>query len=198
MILFFDTETTGKVDFKSPPDAKHQPRLVQLAAVLTEDDGKPLMTLCCIVRPDGFEIAESASKIHGITTEQAKRCGVSLPGILDTFREMANKASLLVAYNCDFDRIVMEGEYLGSMTDPPWDGTSPWNDPMKDATVILKLPGPYGYKWPKLSEAYQFLFNRELSGAHDALVDIQATIEVFFEIKRRSSPQVMADAIPLP
>ena len=37
MILFFDTETTGKADFKSSPDAAHQPRLVQFAALLMDE-----------------------------------------------------------------------------------------------------------------------------------------------------------------
>lgn len=41
MILFYDTETTGKADFRAAPDAAHQPRLVQLAAILANPDTGP-------------------------------------------------------------------------------------------------------------------------------------------------------------
>nr|WP_299241463.1 hypothetical protein [uncultured Halomonas sp.] len=39
-ILFFDTETTGLPDWKVPSDSEHQPHLVQLAAVLADDDAR--------------------------------------------------------------------------------------------------------------------------------------------------------------
>ena len=39
--------------------------------------------------------------------------------------------------------------------------------------------------WPRLEELYRKLFGRNFAGAHDAMSDIQATKECFFELKRR-------------
>ena len=38
---------------------------------------------------------------------------------------------------------------------------------------------------PRLEELYRKLFGRNFAGAHDAMSDIQATKECFFELKRR-------------
>lgn len=75
MITFFDTETTSKADFRSPPDAPHQPRLVQFAALLCDDAGEEVSSVSIIIKPNGFTIPEEASKIHGITTEIANARG---------------------------------------------------------------------------------------------------------------------------
>jgi hypothetical protein len=50
---------------------------------------------------------------------------------------------------------------------------------MKSLTNYLKLPSTRGgYKWPKLSEAYAALLNKELVGAHDAMVDVSGLCEI--------------------
>ena len=59
---------------------------------------------------------------------------------------------------------------------------------MLSSTNFCAIPNPNGYddyKWPKLSELYRKLFNRDFEDAHDALADITATKECFFELKRR-------------
>ena len=38
--------------------------------------------------------------------------------------------------------------------------------------LIAKKNGQKGYKWPKLSEAYQYFFNEAFVDAHDALGDV--------------------------
>ena len=66
-ITFFDTETTGTpLSYKLPPEK--YPRIVSLAFVQT-NEGKVFKTMHSIVRPEGFEIPEKASAIHGITTD---------------------------------------------------------------------------------------------------------------------------------
>lgn len=77
-LLFCDTETTGKADFRAEPDAAHQPRIVQLAALLLTENGEELASLSLIIKPIGFQIPEEASKIHGITTENAMKNGVKV------------------------------------------------------------------------------------------------------------------------
>lgn len=45
MYLLFDSETTGKADFKAPFSAPHQPKLVQLGAMLCTSDGGKMAQL---------------------------------------------------------------------------------------------------------------------------------------------------------
>ena len=42
-----------------------------------------------------------------------------------------------------------------------------------------------GYKYPTLTELYTKLFGRAFSGAHDALTDITATKDCYFELRSR-------------
>lgn len=181
MILFFDTETTGKANFRAPADDASQPRLVQLAALLTDDAGKEMACLSFLVKPEGFEIPTSASAIHGVTTDTARDYGVELVTALQAFGQLAKKAHVHVAHNIKFDALIMEGEFIRTeFDDLPFDGAKTF-DTMHAMTDVCKLPGNYGnYKLPKLIEAYRFAFNEEFSGAHDAMADVRACARIYF------------------
>lgn len=58
---------------------------------------------------------------------------------------------------------------------------------MMPSTALCKIPNAKraGYKWPKLTELYRFLFDKDMENAHDAMVDITATMECFVELHRR-------------
>ena len=185
MILFFDTETTGKWNFKAPVEDESQPRLVQLACILQTDDAKTKARLDLIVQPEGTTIPDEASRIHGITTETAHVYGVPLGLAMALFSALLLKTEECVAYNADFDRKVMQRAGLLSNGDPDiFHPTMKWSDPMKDATDWCKLPGPYGNKWPKLGEAYEFFFGSPLAGAHNALADVSATVKLYWLLKK--------------
>ena len=55
---------------------------------------------------------------------------------------------------------------------------------MHGTTDFCKISGPYGYKWPKLSELHYKLFKKGFDEAHNAAVDINATAKCFWELKR--------------
>ena len=80
MYLFFDTETTGvPSNYQAPYTAKNVwPRMVQLAWILTDLDGRILRQSTTIIKPQGYQIPEGATAVHGITTEQAEREGRDL------------------------------------------------------------------------------------------------------------------------
>lgn len=186
MILFFDTETTGKLDFRAPPEANHQPRLVQLACLLTDDAGKELSSINIVVKPNGFEIPVSATAIHGYTTQAATDLGLDLSTVLFLLNDLRQKPHVVVAHNIDFDLKIVEGELRRGDFDCE-DGI--FGDArifctMKSMTPVCKLPGKYGdYKWPKLQEAYKHAFGVEFDGAHDALADVRACAKVYFWLK---------------
>ena len=53
---------------------------------------------------------------------------------------------------------------------------------MESSTGYCRIPGPYGYKWPKLSELHRKLFGEDFAEAHNAAADIQATERCFREL----------------
>lgn len=53
MYLFFDTETTGLPNFKIPFNHESQPHICQLAAILTDQNGKIKSELNAIIKPEG-------------------------------------------------------------------------------------------------------------------------------------------------
>ena len=79
-------------------------------------------------------------------------------------------------------------------------GGIPTHDTMSSAIDLCKLPkkdGRPGFKRPNLGELYRFLFERELSGAHDALIDVRASAECYFEMLRRGVAMKEAELPPI-
>ena len=187
MILFFDTETTGKADFRAEPDAPHQPRLVQFAALICEDDGEEVQSARLIIKPDGYTIPAEASAIHGITTERALAVGVDCSVARHIYRRFWNAASMIVAHNIQFDLLIMDGElFRAAGGRKAWGETRDTVCTMHAMTPVCKLPNTNGYsdyKWPKLQEAFKHAFGKEFDGAHDAMADVRACRDVYFWLK---------------
>ena len=193
MILFWDTETTGFFDDKLPVDHEAQPYIVQLAAQLCEDDGVPIAGFSLIVDPgisNGIVIPEKAAAVHGITNERAVQLGCSAEFALSAFTHLYQRADLLCAHNAKFDKGITEvaiARHYGK--------TMPLRKPifctMEAATPIINLPptermiavGINKPKAPKLEECIRHFFGEELSGAHDAMIDLAACRRVYLHLQ---------------
>ncbi|MCK4524949.1 MAG: 3'-5' exonuclease, partial [Candidatus Andersenbacteria bacterium] len=114
MYLFFDTETTGLPKRWDAPvsDLDNWPRLVQIAWVYYNGNGKEIFSKSVIIKPEGFDIPADSAKIHGITTEIAKKKGEALNKILSEFLDAMNKSKFLIAHNMSFDEKIIEAEFL--------------------------------------------------------------------------------------
>lgn len=188
-LLFFDAEATGLVYRNRPSNDPSQPHIVQLAALLTDDCGKEISSMSVIVKPDGWSIPEQASNVHGITTDMADKYGIPIKDALNLFTALLNKSDEVIGHNVDFDMLVTEAEMHRAelSVEDCWPGSGYGFCTMRKSVDIRKIPHPggwKGYKWPKLSEAYKHFFDKELEGAHDAMVDVRACAEVYFEIMK--------------
>lgn len=187
LIICFDTETTGLPDWKSPSEAEHQPHLVQLAAHLVDTESwKVIQSMDVIIRPDGWEIPEEVSAIHGITTECAKQVGIPEKLALDMFLELWG-GRLQVAHNTTFDRRIIR---IATKRYSSEEVINCWQECGYECTGLLSKPimqmppyGRYGYKMPKLSEAYKHFTGEELQNAHRAIADVNACLAVYKSIK---------------
>ncbi len=185
MYLFFDTETTGlPKDWKAPvSQLSNWPRLVQLAYLIFDAEGNNLEAGNFIIRPDGFIIPPEASRVHGISTARAIEEGQDLKSVLLDFVEKCEEMQFLVAHNMAFDEKIMGAELLRNgfvniISQKKRICT------MQSSTNFCNIPGPYGPKWPKLSELHMKLFQTNFEEAHNASVDINATARCFWELKK--------------
>lgn len=187
MYLFFDTETTGlPKNWKAPvTDLNNWPRLVQLAFLLYDRAGNKVNGGDFIIKPEGFTIPADASRVHRITTERALSEGKSLSSVLLTFQDLISQSDVLVAHNMSFDEKIVGAEFLRA----GMHNSIPAKNKictMQSTTNFCAISGPYGYKWPKLSELHYKLFRTEFEEAHNAAADINATAKCFWELKRLS------------
>lgn len=195
MILFYDTETTGLPEFKSPSDDPRQPHIVQFAAILVDPVTRiERAAVELIVKPDGWVIPEEVAAIHSITTEIAKRVGVDERIVADLFLDLRDAADTEVAHNVAFDRRIMRiaiQRHL-AMTREEIEATEARTVfcTMRAASPIVNLPptdrmvcaGFNRPKAPKLSECIQHFFGEPLDGAHNAMADVRATARLYFHL----------------
>jgi formylglycine-generating enzyme required for sulfatase activity len=154
-----------------------------LAFLYYDEDGKKISGGDFIIKPEGFIIPEDASRVHGITTERANKEGIALATVLQLFNSMINQAEVLVAHNMNFDEKIVGAEFLRLGMENPVPAKRKICT-MESATNFCALSGPYGYKWPKLAELHEKLFQTGFEEAHNAANDINATAKCFWELKR--------------
>lgn len=157
-LVCFDLETTGT-------DVRED-RIVQLALVRVDVDGTR-HTLTSLVNP-GRPIPPSATAIHGIGDDDVRDAPLfaDLRPRLDEFLAGAD----LLGFNMvKFDLPLLQREIKDAGGE--FDATG---RRLLDAMRIFHLKEPR-----HLTAALRFYCGRELEGAHDALADTLATLDVF-------------------
>ncbi len=182
--LFLDTETTGvPKNWKAPVNRlDNWPRLVQIAWILNDSEGRLISSKESIIKPNNFKIPLEASNVHGITTEYAIETGTNLKDILIEFESVCLEANYLIAHNINFDSKLIGSEFLRILNRNPVENLK-LICTMESSINFCKIEGHYGYKWPKLSELHLKLFGENFEDAHNALTDIKATARCFWQLK---------------
>lgn len=176
-----------------PHDHPVQPHLVQLGALLADDDGRTVASADLIVKPEGYVIPRSASDVHGITTEIAEKYGLPLLLVVGVFVNLRAKADKIVAHNLPFDERIMATAIHRTGRKVTLQVPTQRACTMEMAEPIMKIPATakmvaagYGdkFKKPNLTECYRYFFDEELEGAHSAIIDARACAKVYFQIVR--------------
>jgi DNA polymerase III epsilon subunit-like protein len=187
MLLFIDTETTGLPKPVSK-DIEKWPRIVQLAWSLYDNDGNRESLNSFIIYPTDFVIPQDAASIHGITTERAKKEGLSLHKVLPQFNCDVDKATTIIAHNAEFDLPIVNTEFMRCRLETNLAKKQNFCT-MKTQKIIsyCKIPKPsgMGYKWPTLNELHLKLFETEFTDSHNAGADVEACAKCFFELRKR-------------
>lgn len=188
LACLFDTETTGIYDYRAPASAEHQPDVVQLCAMLCDEE-RVYSAVNLFIHSD-VPIPPESYEIHRIDRDMTSRVGVSRLRACQVLDSFARKADILVGHNVDFDVNMM----MAAMLREKGNGQSlkkPRFCTMKEAVQPCKLPNPKRpgtYKWPTLIEAYEILVDSKgFSGAHDAMADARATYELYRVLRRNAN-----------
>jgi len=179
-LLPFDTETTGIPIWSTPSGNENQPHMVQLASMLVDAETKEIVeSMDVIIRPEGWIIPEDTIKVHGITNEIAHEVGIPEKEALEMFLDMWEKSSLRIAHNTTFDnriiRIALKRYLPDLIPDDVWKCKGSYY-----CTLINFRKWIGGKSGHTLGEAYKHFTGVELEGAHDAMVDVKACMEVYW------------------
>lgn len=176
MFLYLDTETA---DYHEP-GAPALP--VELAFVLGDEE-RVVASLGVVLSQTQWPgirenpIAERVISIHGITPRMCADHGEAPIIVLEMFRRMLARASMVVAHNIEFDFGVMNHAFATMQL--PGVAWPPLYCTMRASAPVLRIPsgGRYavgGHKAPKLAEAYHYFTKKDLANAHNALTDVYA------------------------
>lgn len=196
LVLVYDTETTGLArgtDYTSP----NMPFLASITAILYDDMAhRVVASINSMVQPDGWTMPEEAGQVNGLTNEALQQLGIPAPILLPACVALMSKANLCVAHNIDFDSKVIaaalwrhiikeDSEITAHKTVKEW-LTFPSYCTMQESKHIVNALDKRGrIKYPKLTEAYKFFFDRELDRAHSANADAIATLEIYLALKKQ-------------
>lgn len=180
--LFFDTETSGLPNKNLPFEHPEQARIVQFAAVMTDEKFNPIGCMALLSSEDDYIIHPKAEAVHGICKNDCINSGIPSRNILSIFQQMLDKCEVVVGFNSKhFDTKLVEIEAALQGTSIIYPDTH--IDVMEVMTDICKLPPRFKgskYKWPSLAEAHSYCFpDSSILDAHDALGDVNTTIKIF-------------------
>lgn len=140
-VACFDLETTS-VDVETA-------RIVTAFFGVLDEDGNVIDAHNWMVRPDGYEIPEEATVVHGVTTEQALEEGEPLAKVLgEICAKLENldvKGTPLCGHNLSYDLSLMDRELARQDWMPGYAAIDYWIEGavVLDSLVIDKHIDPY-------------------------------------------------------
>ena len=130
-------------------------------------------------------IDEGAIRVHGITVEMSQE-GKEPKEVLEEVYKIIKEADIVIAHNIEFDMNVLYANFVRNNIDTSLINRKSSYCTMKKGTNICKLPGKFDdYKYPKLTELYKKLFNKDVEEKHDALYDVKLMRRCYLEIIRK-------------
>lgn len=134
--------------------------------------------------------AEEAAEIHGITNEYATTVGLPEEHVVTNFMmlfEILHKTNgVRVAHNTTFDnriiRIALKRYFSDKTADLFKEATYECTGLLSKPIMKMEPKNRYGYKMPKLSEAYEYFTGKELENAHSAIADTNACLDIYWAI----------------
>jgi len=185
-IFVFDTETTWFIN-KKETDLDKQPHIIQFAWIFWEIDKDWNFTeekrVDILVNPK-MPIPFWSSEVHHIYDIDVKDAPY-IEDVIDDFLSYINWADVIVWHNIEYDEdmIKLELKRLGKEFEyHPKQVICTMNETINFCKLPKKLASSSWYKRPKLGELHKKLFDKYFVWAHDAMTDVEATLNCFIEL----------------
>lgn len=183
-ILVFDTETTWFID-KKETSLEKQPYIIQFAWIVWElNDWKfsEIKRINDFVKPK-ISIPFASSQVHHIYDIDVKNAP-SIEEKIDDFLWIINSCDAIIWHNIEYDEEMMKLELQRL-----W---KVFEYQPKQVICTMKSTVDFcclkwnweRFKYPKLWELYKKLFWEYFIWAHDAIVDVEATLKAFLELEK--------------
>lgn len=183
-IFVFDTETTWFIN-KKDTNLDVQPHIVQFAWIIWEiKDGKFIENkkINILINPKS-PIPYAASQVHHIYDIDVKNA----PFIEDKIEEIIwyiNDPDIIIGHNIEYDIDMIKLELKRLNLEYKYNP--------KQVVCTMKTTVDYcalewnwnRFKYPKLWELHKKVFWEYFIWAHDALVDVEATLRCFIELHK--------------
>jgi DNA polymerase III epsilon subunit-like protein len=173
--LLFDTETTGLIKTKYVRQERW-PRIIEIYAVLVDDNNNTLEVLDQVVDP-AMRITQEITDITGITNAMVKGKPY-ISEVLPKFESLVEAADRVVAHNLSYDTTVVDLECIRlNMIPIIW----PERFCTVENTIHMKQ------RRLNLTALHEHLFGEGFESAHRAKNDVDATRRCYFELMKRGS-----------
>jgi DNA polymerase-3 subunit epsilon len=188
LLFFFDLASTGFPAWQDPSDAPHQPHLVQIGAMLVDPaTGNVVQSMDVVIKPDGWEIPEQASSVHGITTEMALELGIPEKEAIEQFLAMRSNYPR-VSFGKSFDHRLIRiatKRYCSQDQIDEWGEKDDYSCAIALAKPFVQVPNASGkgIKNPNLRQALEHFTGKTLEVGCSAMDEALACKDIYFAAK---------------
>lgn len=199
LLAIADTETTGfpNKDYTKANDA----HIASVTAIIYNTDTQRVQaSFNTMILPDGWEMPPAAEEINGLSTELLSTYGIPIKDAMNIVSLLLEPAELFIAHNDLFDLRMMASEFYRSDLLDELDGLLSMESfcTMKESKLIVQAKNKNGgLKNPKLTEAYEFFFDRQLDNSHSANADTVACLEIYLAIQHYTTVEEPKDNVSL-
>lgn len=184
-IFVFDTETTGFIN-KKETDLTKQPKIIQFAGilwVLQNAEFHEEKRVDILINP-GVPIPFWSSQVHHIYDIDVKDAP-KIENVIDEIINIINNADIIIGHNIEYDESMIKLELKRLDREHEYNPKQVICT-MKSSVDFCAIQGNWArFKYPKLWELHKKLFWEYFSWAHDALIDVEATLKSFIELTKQ-------------
>ena len=177
-VLVFDTETSGLID-NLLVDQSRQPEIIEFASILVDlDTGEVFEEYETLARPTlgGGQLPEKIVKITGISQDLVDGAPL-FSEVADEIRRIVKASPAVLGHNVRFDVEMVNLEFKRLRRPPP-----PWP---AEVICTVEQSAHYAGRRLNLSDLHRHVLGETFLGAHRAMVDVRALVNVAVEMRKR-------------